>query len=161
MPIKPGPFDDNPDFDLLLEQSMEELRIKVEAYDSMWQIGEADWNVDQDLGTIVFTSPDGRVATAPVQIVGTYNTLDGTWLWGWENPSVLPPLQEAARRVRKYGEKHGIRQLTTRKLKCTEDDAWAFTAFACKLCEGQGAYRGPADTTMVFMAFGDVTVSDD
>jgi hypothetical protein len=30
---------------------------------------------------------------------------------------------------------------------------------ACKLCEAQGAYRGPSDTALVFMNFGDVQLS--
>jgi hypothetical protein len=98
-------------------------------------------------------------ATAPVQIIGTYNTLDGTWLWGWDHPSVLPPLQEHARRVREYGEQHGIESLTTRKLGCDENEAWEFTALACHLCEAQGAYRGPAGTALVFMTFGEVSLS--
>jgi len=160
MPKKPLLLDDNPDYDLLLEQSMEELGIKTEAHDSIWQLGEADWNVDQDTGEIVFTSPKGMVATCPVQIIGTYNTLDGTWMWGWDNPSVDPALQRAAKRVRRYGKKHGILKLITHKLECTETEAWEFAAFACMLCQGQGAYRGPADTTLVFFAFGAATLSD-
>ncbi len=151
--------DDNPDYGLLVEQSIEELRIKTDAHDSMWQLGEADWSVDQDAGEIVFTAHDGMVAIAPVQIVGTYDTNTGTWLWGWDNPSVDPALQKAARRVRGYGEKHVIKNLTTRKLRCSEDLAWEFTAFACKLYLGQGAYRGPADPTLIFMVFGEVSLS--
>src|ERR1051325_6682709 len=122
---------------------MEELRILTGAHDNISQIGDADWSVDQDAGQIVFTSPEGVVATCPVQIIGTYDTKTGTWLWGWDNPSVEPALQKAARRVRRYGERHDIARLTTRKLKCSEDEAWEFAAFACKLCQGQGAYRGP------------------
>jgi hypothetical protein len=146
-------------FKTLLAQSMEELRLKTEAHDAGWGLGQADWNVDQDQGEIVFTGADGITATAPVQIVGTYNSEDGTWLWGWDHPSVVPALQEDAKRVRDYGCKHGIKRLTTRKLACTEDEAWELAALACKLCDAQGAYRGPAGTTFVFMTFGEVTLS--
>ena len=147
------------DFDTLLSQSMEELRLKTEAHDAGWGLGEADWSVDQDQGEIVFTGADGSTATAPVQIVGTYNSQDGTWLWGWDHPSVVPALQEHAKRVREYGEKHGIQRLTTRKLACSEMEAWELVALACKLCEAQGAYRGPAGTACVFMTFGEVSLS--
>jgi hypothetical protein len=86
-------------YDTLLAQSMEELRAKTSAHDATWHLGEAAWAVDQDAGTIVFTTPRGITATCPVQIVGTYNTDDGTWLWGWDHPSVDPALAEHARTV--------------------------------------------------------------
>jgi len=147
---------DHPAFKFLLEQSMNELQAKTAAHDAGWRLADSDWSVDQDKGEIVFTPPNGMVAIAPVQIIGTYNSVDGTWLWGWDNPSVDPALQSDALVVRDYGEKHEIEQLTTLKFACTQDDAWLLTALACKLCGAQGAYRGPADTTYIFMTFGDV-----
>jgi hypothetical protein len=146
------------EFRALVEQSMEELRLKTAAHDAGWQLGTADWAVDQNTGLIVFTG-EVFTATAPLQIIGTYNTLDSTWLWGWDHPSVHTPLQEHARRVQEYGEEHGIEVLTTRKLACDEMEAWEFTALACHLNDAQGAYRGPAGTTMVFMTFGAVELT--
>jgi len=148
-----------PDFRTLLAQSMEELRAKTEAHDGTWHLGKADWDVDQSTGQIVFTAPGGITATCPVQIIGTYNTDDNTWLWGWDHPSVEPALQEHAALVRDYGEQNGIEKLTTRKLHCSEGEAWEFTAVACKLAGAQGGYRGPMDSTLVFMTFGKVTLS--
>jgi hypothetical protein len=143
----------------LVEQSVEELRLKTTAHDGVWRLGEADWSVDQDAGVIVFTRSDGITATCPVQIIGTYNTLDGTWLWGWDHPSVVLPLQEHARRLKELGEQQGFQKLTTQKIKCSESEAWEFVALACKLCDAQGGYRGPSGTTLVFMTFGDVRLS--
>ncbi len=142
-------------FDAFLEQCVEELRIKTAAHDGVWQLGQADWDIDQDAGTIVFTSPNGTTATCAVQIVGTYNSDDGSWLWGWDHPSVVPALQEHARLCRAYGEEHGIEVLTTRKqLDSSENEGWGFTALACKLAGAQGGYRGPMGTTFVFVTFG-------
>ena len=42
------------------------------------------------------------------------------------------------------------------KLVTTEDKAWEMTALTCKLGGYQGAYRGPAGQTMVFITFGEV-----
>lgn len=147
------------DYSTLLAQSMEELRLKTEAHDSTWQLSECHWDVDQEIGTIVFTRPDGMTATCPVQIIGTYNTLDNTWLWAWDHPSVAPALQDHAWKVREYGDMHSVDRLTTRKLNCSETEAWELTALACKLSDAQGAYRGPAGTVLVFMTFGTVTLS--
>jgi hypothetical protein len=99
------------------------------------------------------------VATAPVQVVGSYNTQDGTWLWGWDNPSLEAALTEHARKVRSFGEERGYEVLTTPKLACPESQCWELTALACMLAEGQGAYRGPAGTARVFVTFGEVTLS--
>jgi hypothetical protein len=147
------------DYSTFLAQAMEELRLKTEAHDGTWHLGQADWSVDQDVGEIVFTAPGGIMAICPVQIIGTYNTDDGTWLWGWDHPSVDPALQEHARRVREYGERQKIAKLTTRKVRCSEADAWEFTALACKLNDAQGGYRGPAGSTLIFMTFGEVQLS--
>jgi uncharacterized protein DUF6882 len=142
-----------------IERAMNGLQAMTAAHDGMWQIGQAAWNVDQDEGTITFDSPKGIRATAPVQVVGSYNTEDGTWLWGWDNPSLEAPLTEHAKKVRAYGIEKDYDILTTPKLFCPEDQCWELTALACMLCEAQGAYRGPAGTARVFMTFGEVSLS--
>jgi hypothetical protein len=148
-----------PNYETLKKQSLEELQLKTEAHDATWHLSEADWSVDQDAGEIVFNTPNGLTATCPVQIVGTYNTADGTWLWGWDHPSVADGLDQHAERVRRYGLKHGIDELTHRKLTCTQDDAWQFAALACKIADAQGAYCGPSGTTLIYMTFGEVELS--
>ncbi len=142
----------------MVARSMEELRIKTASFDRLFQIGEADWELDQDKGEIVFTSPQGLVATAPAQVAGTYNTDDSTWLWAWDNDSIAEQLTAHAKLVRQYGERRGIAELTTRKLNITEEKAWELAALTCKLGNDQGAYRGPAGPTMVFITFGEVTL---
>ena len=147
------------EFHELLDHSMEELRAKTRAHTEGWGLGTCDrWDLDQQDGRLVFTSPK-LVATAPAQIIGTYSTQSGTWLWGWDHPSVEPALQKDAKRVLEFGEQNEVEVLTTRKLECSEDEAWEFTALACHLCGAQGGYRGPAGPALVFMTFGKVTLS--
>jgi hypothetical protein len=142
-----------------IDRAMNGLQVMTAAHDGMWQIGQAAWNVDQDEGTITFDSPKGIRAKAPVQFVGSYNTKDGTWLWGWDNPSLEAPLTEHAKKVRAYGIENAYDILTTPKLLCPEDQCWELAALTCMLCDAQGAYRGPAGTARVFMTFGKVTLS--
>ena len=141
-----------------IEKAMNGLAAATAAHDGTWHLGQADWTLDQDVGDLVFTTPGIR-AVAPAQIIGTYSTQDGTWLWGWDHASVVPALAEHARRVRAYGEEHGYERLTTQKLACTEHEAWELTALAFLLCRANGAYRGPAGPTLVFMTFGEVRLS--
>ena len=75
----------NLDYRPLVEQSLEELRLKTAAHDRLWHVGDADWSVDQDVGDIIFSARNGVVATCPVQIIGTFDTNDSTWLWAWDH----------------------------------------------------------------------------
>lgn len=154
-----GKGGDPEELKVLIEKSKNGLAVVTAAHDATWQLGAADWSVDQDAGTIVFQSPKGLRAEAPVQIIGTYNTADGTWLWGWDHPSVLPALSANAKRLLEYGKQHGFARLTTRKLECSEDDCWELTALAFHLCEMNGAYRGPSGDVRVFVTFGEVRLS--
>ncbi|WP_371873425.1 hypothetical protein [Massilia phyllostachyos] len=47
----------------------------------------------------------------------------------------------------------------TRKIHCSEDEAWAFAAVANRLGNANGVYRGPDGTALVFMTFGEVKLS--
>ncbi len=151
--------DDPPEFLQLADRARNHLTALTNAHDELWQISEADWSVDQDIGAVIFTNSEAIQATAPVQIIGTYNTQDNTWLWSWDNPSVASCLTKHARRMQEYGREHSIDSLTTGKLACSEDRCWELTAAACLICEAQGAYRGPAGATLVFMTFGEISLS--
>lgn len=148
------------DFASLQQMSIEELKLKTEAHVKVWGLDRIErWDLSQDSGQLVFSLPDDMRAVAPAQIIGTYNTKDQTWLWAWANPSIEDKLKIDALKVRKYGEEHHVDKLTKGKWTGTEDDAWAMVALAVKLCDKQGAYRGPAGATHVFIAFGGVTLS--
>lgn len=143
--------------ELVFGRAIEDLKIKTGLARSVFKLDKADWAADLDAGVITFTSRK-IVARAPVQVIGTYNTRDGTWLWGWDHPSVPAPMARAAQLMKSYGERHGLEQLTTRKIEISQDEAWRLTAVASYLTEAQGAYRGPSGPTLVFMTFGDVTL---
>ena len=115
--------------------------------------------MDQDVGDLIFSKPDGTKAVAPAQIIGTFNTDDNSWLWAWDNPSVVDELKVSSQKLREYGETNRIEKLTMNKWSGTEEDAWEMVALAAKLDNAQGAYRGPAGSTYVFMTFGEIKLS--
>lgn len=152
---------DDPEVDAVFERAEAELKLKTEAAMGMWGLGSGtSWAVDLEVGRITFVNEKGWEITAPVQVVGTFNTVDNTWLWGWDHPSVPAPVAEHAKLVRDFGAKHGLEMLTTRKIEADETDAWTFTALACHLAGAQGGYRGPAGDARVFMTFGTVSIRD-
>ena len=143
--------------DVLLARGMTLLQTMSQIHDDLFDLGTADWDADLDAGRITFTSKD-KIAEADVQVIGTYNTADGTWLWGWDHPSVTPPCDAAAQTMLKYGRRHDREEITTRSIECDEDLCWNFTAMAAQLTGAQGAYRGPAGPAMVFMTYGPPSV---
>ncbi|HCM62765.1 MAG TPA: hypothetical protein DIT05_09500 [Morganella sp. (in: Bacteria)] len=146
--------------ELTIARANNEIQLRTQAAVDLWGLDTASWAVDLDSGTLTFTNDEkDMVITAPVQVVGTYNTDDSTWLWGWDHPSVSEPLGESARRVRSFGEQYGMDKLTMRKIAASIDDTWEFTALACHLSGGEGGYSGLSGSTRVLMVYGPVTIS--
>ena len=141
------------------EAALEGLRLQTAAHAGSWGLDTAlDWSIDQDKQYIAWTLKDGRTAKAPVQIVGTFNPKDCSFLWAWGHPSSEEPLQEAAKLARAYGEANGDDRFTQRKVIVTEDEAWELTAVACRVAEANGAYRADAGGPLVFVTFGEVEI---
>src|SRR5438128_1130062 len=99
-------------FAAFADGSVEGLRMQTEAHAARWHLGkEANWSLDQDKGEIVWTFADGTVATAPAQIVGTYDASKREWMWAWNNSSVAPALRADAERTRDYGRDNNMSPL--------------------------------------------------
>lgn len=134
-----------------------EITLKSQVFRNIFGDEHYDWSADLEAGTIKFTSAT-KAVSAPVQVIGTYNTLDQTFLWAWDHPSIPEPLGADARLARQFGQLQNLPLFTERKVECIEEQAWSLTAVALYLSGAQGAYRGPAGTTMVFMTFGEMTI---
>lgn len=149
-------------FDLqqFIAGSMEGLRLATNAHSETWHLGEEEtWDINQDAGLIVFSFSDGSIAKAPVQIIGTFNANDNTFMWGWDHPSIVPALQESAKRVKEFAIENKIKELLSQKTSCDENRAWEYSALAMRLTEANCAYRAEASPgTYVFMNFGQVSL---
>jgi len=143
-----------------LEAAREGLAVQTAAHRSAWHFGEEEtWAADLDAGVIVFSFSGGTTATAQIQVVGTYNTADGTFLWAWDHPSVPEALRKHAVLARQWGERTGQPAFISRKINCTEDDAWSYAAVTNRLANANGVYRGPAGTALFFVTFGEVSIA--
>ena len=147
-------------YDQLKQLSWNELGIKTSGHQGVWRFGEEEnWDFAQDTGVLVFEFANGLEAHCPAQIIGTFNTIRQTWMWAWNNSSIAPDLCRDALTVREYGEQNAIAELTEPLWEATEMDAWQMTAIAARLCNAQGAYRGPSGSTPVFFTFGEVKLA--
>lgn len=149
---------ENMPYAALIERSMNSLQYKNQFHCDNWKLDEASWSVDQQQGIIVFSAPDNIVVTAPVQIVGTYDQNQGSWMWGWANSSIEEPLIRDALVVQEFGERHGYELLTDAVCEIDATTAWQLVALACELNQQQGVYRGIAGSALVFMTFGEVSI---
>ncbi len=102
-----------PEFKALIEASMAGLRVQTEAHQGTWSFGDSErWDFSLETGELVFTFPDMVVRT-PAQIIGTFDSSEGRWMWAWANSSIDGSLTRDAVRVREYGEQNHIGRLTT------------------------------------------------
>ena len=146
--------------ELIIGRSLEGAKLQAEAHQSTWGFGMLDrWDVDLTEGLIRFSSNDGFLAVAPVQVVGTFNTLDRTFLWAWDHPSIPSERAVASHLARDFGEEYALTDYTTRKVGCDKDAAWEYAAVTNHLANMQGVYCGPSGTTLAFFVFGQVTLS--
>ena len=147
------------DFDTLLRLSMEELLFKTQHHQDTWLFGkEEQWNLDPGQGELVFSFP-GRLVIAPAQVIGAYDAQSGTWTWSWADASIPENLTRHAVHLKEYGERNGVPRLTTAQWTGEETDCWYMAALACRLCEFNGAYRGPSENKYSFITFGQVQLT--
>lgn len=65
--------------DLTIARANNEMQLLTQAAIEMWGLDTAAWDVDLNTGTITFTNDEKEImVTAPVQVVGTYDTEDST-----------------------------------------------------------------------------------
>ena len=141
-----------------VKASAEGARQQTAAHLAWGFIREDEWHMDQDTGVISFEFSDGRIATASAQIIGTHDPSDGTFLWGWDHPSVDESLGQHAKLVYEFGIEHNVPQFTERKVICTEQEAWEFTTVASRLGNANGVYRADAGGPWVYFTFGEVRI---
>ena len=93
-------------------------------------------------GQLVFSdaSATPRVLSN-VQLVGSVNTGNRSWLWSWANPDVDPALCKDILEVHLLGETRGIEQLTTPFWEGDAVDGWEMTSITAYVLQAQGAYR--------------------
>lgn len=136
----------------------EDMLERTAAIHREWGLGTADrWGLDQTTGLITWTFPD-RTAQAQAQILASYNSPAGTWLWACANPSILPALQTASREACTWLEENGHAHLAQERLAVTPDMASTLTALAARITKATGFYRG-SGASHVLITFGPVTIN--
>ncbi len=139
-------------YNTFLNRCLTELEAKNHALSDQYGLGSyGRWDVDQTTGVLTFSNKGVAAIVCDVDFLGSFSSVTNTWLWGWANESILEPLTKNVLRVREYGEREGWDDLVTRKIECSEDEAWSFAAAALRILDGLGVYRGPTGNGCVMM----------
>lgn len=151
------PPDGGQDLATIVLQGEDMMTQLAEAHRS-WGLGSAErWELEQETGLITWSFAD-RTATAPAQILASYNADAESWLWAWANDSVLPDLRRDSQAVRDWAEANGHAQLTVPELAATPDIADTLTAISLRVTRATGFYRGGGTNTPL-ITFGPVTMT--
>ncbi|WP_330461598.1 hypothetical protein OIB37_34855 [Streptomyces sp. NBC_00820] len=154
----PGQSSEQDGLGLLLLQGEEMIAQLAEAHRT-WGLGTADrWDLDQTTGLITWTFPD-KTATAPAQILGSYSSRSGSWMWAWANPSILPGMARDAQNLRAWGDAHQHDAFTRATFEADEQAAATLIALAVRVSETTGFYRGPGASSYTVITFGPVTLT--
>ncbi len=150
------------EFESVVAGAREALSLATSAHSATWHMDRATrYDVDLQRGSLVWSFDDGTRAEAQIQVVGTYNSCDRTFMWAWRHPSIPADLAKHASEVRRLGEEMGEPRLTSAKIAASEDEAWSFAALAMRLGNASGAYRcgGEQGGPQVYMTFGNISLS--
>ena len=112
----------------------------MKLHNDKFPLTKGRWDIDITNKTITFQN-QGKKAIAQIQIIGTRNPIDNTWLWSWANSSLSENICVHARILQKYGHKYKSHTLTNEKMKCTVDFCWEMLTLAFALTNADGIYR--------------------
>lgn len=115
--------------------------------------GDDPWGFNMTAGEITFNDTH----TYRVQILGTEDHVNETWMWGWANKASNIPeeLLDVARRIYAYGKEQSITELTSPKLSMDDLHGHMVGLIACGLAKGRAYYRCPYENGALFVLITD------
>jgi len=148
------------ELDTLVTEGHADIARTTEEHAARWGLGTAQrWVLDQAEGRI-FWSFEDHVASAPVQILGSWNAEVSSFVWSWDNASIAEPLARTATEVRAFGAEHDIGALTSSPLQLDEARVRDVVALAFRVGRCTGLYH-PFDGQLAsYIAFGAVTLEE-
>lgn len=101
-------------------------------------IGDNNWNVDMETGTISF----GQQLSFPMQVLGTISHAAQSWLWAWGNTQsgLSEKITQQSLQLKQYGEKNSIEELSTRSYEADIDHLHLIGFIASGMFNSSGYY---------------------
>ena len=118
------------------------------------------WDYDFERGTLKFSKDEIPRVVASIQVVGTTSETSGTWLWSWANNYLPGEVTKRMERVRAFGEKEGVAELTGPSATDDEHLGWQMTAIAARVLDSKGAYRCPGKDGFIYLVYTDLSFAE-
>lgn len=101
------------------------------------------FDIDMQLGRIVFTAPEREQLAFSFQLLGSWSDETKRFLWGWANEQAPPTLRKGVEEVRRASTDEGLRALTEESFGCPEPCAERLARHAGVRLKAAGVYRAP------------------
>lgn len=148
------------ELDTLLMQGRELIDRTTREHADRWGLGTANrWALDQKDGRIAWSFED-HVASAPAQILGSWNGQVSSFVWSWDNDTIAAPLCVSAEEVRAFGVENDVPALCTSPLKLNEEQVRDLVALAFRIGGCTGLYHPYDGVLASYIAFGTVTIEE-
>jgi len=134
---------------LQAEDYIEDCQGRLESEFSL--SGYERYSYNQESASLLFSTGGVERLRLKIQLIGSWASTPRTWLWSWNNPSVLSTAAESVHLLQTFGEQHGFSRLSGASWPAEEKDAWQIAAVACFLLGGDGVYRAPDENGALFM----------
>lgn len=141
-------------------EAHEQLQARQAEHRKAWGLGqESGWEASLERGTIGFLFADGRKVSAPIQVIGTHDPSDNSFVWSWANKTIPAALTDHAKQLKAFGEHNGIKSFTQPiQQPVDEDQAWIFVTVAHRLAQANGVYRIRHGKVWYYLTFGATSV---
>jgi hypothetical protein len=118
-------------------------------------VGEHMHEIDLENGKIRFDAVE-----FPFQALGTESDNTLTWLWAWadEQTEVPVDLLTAARELRDWGKREGIREFVVPGVDLDKADGLAFSLIASEVCKASCFYRDVYEGGSLFVLLFDSAI---
>lgn len=124
-----------------IEQSTSRLRNAGHLQRLKWRMEDAySCTVDFSAQRLVLRYLDDTIATALIQVVGTYLPYYREFRWSWDDRAIPTELCRDSMLVREWATKYSLSDLTSGTLSCDADKCWVFTALTVRLGNSMGGY---------------------
>lgn len=144
----------------LLVEGHARILESIEVHRERWGLGsESRWSLDQREEQVVWQLAD-RTVSAPAQLLGSWSRDSGSFVWSWDNPTVLPGLRRTAEEVRAYGVEHEIFALSASPLRLEEQQVMDLVALAFRVGGCTGLVPPARGVDLIsYVTFGEVTIA--
>jgi hypothetical protein len=152
-------------YNQVLEKATEHRNNQLAAHDILWGYSHNNTSqnfvFDQKAGTMT-VERGTNIIQYDIQVVGTFNSNDSTFLWSTENESINKNLTKAVRRLQNVSDKNGWNIFPGKAIKCNFNKAKELATLTFYVDSANGIERVNTNNnkTVVFYTFYEVRITN-